>query len=129
MRTAILDLVYVGLGGFLGSIGRYLATGAVHHIFPNIYFPIGTAAVNIIGCVLIGVLTGLAELRNLLSPEMRMFLLIGLLGGFTTFSTFGHETVAFMRDGEFMHAVGNVLIQVIIGLSGVWLGYNVTRYI
>jgi len=69
MRTAILDLVYVGLGGFLGSIGRYLATGAVHHIFPNIYFPIGTAVVNIIGCVLIGVLTGLTELRNLLSPE------------------------------------------------------------
>jgi len=65
----------------------------------------------------------------LLSPEMRMFLLIGLLGGFTTFSTFGHETVAIMRDGEFLHAGGNVLIQVIIGLSGVWLGYNVTRYI
>ena len=129
MRIAILDLVYVGLGGFLGSIGRYLATGAAHHIFPNIYFPIGTAAVNIIGCFLIGVLTGLAELRNLFSPEMRMFLLIGLLGGFTTFSTFGHETVSFMRDGEFLHAVGNVLIQVIIGLAGVWLGYNVTRYI
>jgi len=129
MRTAILDLVYVGLGGLIGSIGRYLASGAVHQIFPNVYFPIGTAVVNIIGCFLIGVLTGLAELRNLLSPEMRMFLLIGLLGGFTTFSTFGHETVAFMRDGEFLHGVGNVLIQVIIGLSGVWFGYNVTRYI
>ena len=73
MRTAILDLVYVGLGGFIGSIGRYLASGAVHQIFPNIYFPIGTAAVNIIGCLLIGILTGLAEIRNLLSPaEMRM---------------------------------------------------------
>jgi CrcB protein len=129
MRTAVLNLVYVGLGGFLGAIGRYLASGVVHQIFPNTYFPIGTAAVNIIGCFLIGVLTGLAEFRNLLSPEMRMFLLIGLLGGFTTFSTFGHETVAIMRDGEFLHAAGNVLIQVIIGLSGVWLGYNVTRYI
>jgi CrcB protein len=64
MRTAILDLVYVGLGGFLGSIGRYLASGAVHQIFPNIYFPIGTAAVNIIGCFLIGVLTGIFEVRN-----------------------------------------------------------------
>ena len=129
MRTAILDLVYVGLGGFIGSISRYLVSGAVHQVFPGVYLPIGTAAVNIIGCILIGVLTGLAELRNLLSPEMRMFLLIGLLGGFTTFSTFGHETVALMRDGEFLHAVGNVLIQVIIGLAGVWLGYNVTRYI
>ena len=81
MRTAILDLVYVGLGGFIGSIGRYLAAGAVHQIFPSSYFPIGTAVVNIIGCFLIGVLTGLAELRNLLSPEMRTFLLIGMLGG------------------------------------------------
>ena len=90
MRTAILDLVYVGLGGFIGSIGRYLAAGAVHQIFPSSYFPIGTAVVNIIGCFLIGILTGLAELRNLLSPEMRTFLLIGMLGGFTTFSTFGH---------------------------------------
>jgi len=129
MRTAILDLVFVGLGGFIGSIGRYLASGAVHQIFPNIYFPIGTAAVNIIGCFLIGILTGLAEIRNLLNPEMRMFLLIGLLGGFTTFSTFGHETLSLMRGGEFFHAVGNVLIQVIIGLSGVWLGYNITRYV
>jgi CrcB protein len=62
MRTAILDLVYVGLGGFLGSIGRYLASGAVHQIFPNVYFPIGTAVVNIIGCFLIGV--SLPVLRN-----------------------------------------------------------------
>ena len=129
MRNAIIDLVYIGLGGFIGSIGRYLASGAVHQIFPNIYFPIGTAAVNIIGCFLIGVLTGLAELRNLLSSEMRMFLLIGLLGGFTTFSTFGHETIAFMRDGEFLRAAGNVLIQVIMGLSGVWIGYNAIRYV
>ena len=129
MRTAILNLAYIGLGGFIGSIGRYLTAGMMHQIFPNTYFPIGTAAVNIIGCFLIGILTGFAELRNLLSSEMRMFLLIGLLGGFTTFSTFGHETVALMRDGEFLHAVGNVLIQVIIGLSGVWLGYNLTRYL
>ena len=129
MRVAILDLVYVGLGGLIGSIGRYLASGVAHQIFPGLYFPIGTAIVNIIGCFFIGILTGLAEIRNLLSAEMRLFLMIGLLGGFTTFSTFGHETVAFMRDGQFLHAVGNVLIQVIIGLSGVWLGFNVARYI
>ena len=124
-----MDLVYVGLGGCIGSIGRYLAAGAVHQVFPGVYFPIGTAVVNIIGCILIGFLTGLAELRNLFNPEMRTFLMIGLLGGFTTFSTFGHETVALMRDGEFFHAGGNVMIQVVIGLSGVWLGYNLTRCI
>ena len=129
MKAAILDLVYVGLGGLIGSIGRYLVSGAVHQVFPNVYFPVGTAIVNISGCFMIGILTGLADLRNLLSPELRMFLFIGLLGGFTTFSTFGHESVAFMRDGAFLHAVGNVLIQVIIGLSGVWFGYNLTRYL
>ena len=128
MRTEMLNLVYVGVGGFIGSIGRYLVTGAVYQIFPNSYFPIGTAVVNILGCFLIGFLSGLTELRQLLSPELRIFLLIGLLGGFTTFSTFGYETIASLRTGEFVSALANVLIQVIVGLSAVWLGYNVTRY-
>ncbi len=128
MRTEMLNLVYVGVGGFIGSIGRYLVTGAVYQIFPNSYLPIGTAVVNILGCFLIGFLSGLTELRQLLSPEMRIFLLIGLLGGFTTFSTFGYETIASLRTGEFVSALANVLIQVIVGLSAVWLGYNVTRY-
>ncbi len=128
MRTEMLNLVYVGVGGFLGSIGRYLVAGAVYQVFPNNYFPIGTAVVNILGCFVIGLLNGLTELRQLLNPEMRIFLLIGLLGGFTTFSTFGYETIASMRAGEFVSAFANVLIQVIVGLSAVWLGYNVTRY-
>ena len=128
MRTEMLNLVYVGVGGFIGSIGRYLVTGAVYQIFPNSYLPIGTAVVNILGCFLIGFLSGLTELRQLLSPELRIFLLIGLLGGFTTFSTFGYETIASLRTGEFVSALANVLIQVIVGLSAVWLGYNVTRY-
>ena len=128
MRTEMLNLVYVGVGGLLGSIGRYLVAGAVYQIFPNSYFPIGTAVVNILGCFLIGFLSGLTELRQLLGPEMRVFLLIGLLGGFTTFSTFGYETIASMRGGEFLPALANVFVQVIVGLSAVWLGYNLTRY-
>ena len=128
MRTEMLNLVYVGVGGFVGSIGRYLVAGAVYQIFPNSYFPSGTAVVNIIGCFLIGFLSGLTELRQLLSPEVRIFLLIGLLGGFTTFSTFGYETIASLRSGQFLPALSNVLIQVIVGLSAVWIGYNITRY-
>jgi CrcB protein len=100
----------------------------VYQIFPNSYFPAGTAVVNILGCFLIGFLSGLTELRQLLSPEVRIFLLIGLLGGFTTFSTFGYETIASLRSGQFLLALANVLIQVIVGLSAVWIGYNVTRY-
>jgi len=129
MGTALLNLVFVGVGGFFGSIGRYLLAGAIYQIFPNLYFPIGTAVVNILGCFLIGFITGLAEVRNLLSPEMRVFLLIGLLGGFTTFSTFSFETIALIRDGAFLTALANVLIQVIVGISAVWLGFNVIRYI
>ena len=128
MRIEMLNLVYVGVGGLLGSIGRYLVAGAVYQVFPNSFFPIGTAVVNILGCFLIGFLSGLTELRQLLNPEMRIFLLIGLLGGFTTFSTFGYETIAAMRAGDFVSALANVFIQVIVGLSAVWLGYNVTRY-
>ena len=129
MRTVLLNLLFVGAGGFLGSIGRYLLSGAVYQIFPKLYFPIGTAVVNILGCLLIGFITGLAEVRNLLGPEMRVFLLIGLLGGFTTFSTFGFETFALLRDGAFLGVIANVLIQVIVGISAVWLGFNVIRYI
>ena len=129
MRTALLNLIYVGVGGFFGSIGRYLLAGAVYQIFPNLNFPIGTTVVNILGCFLIGFITGLVEVRNLLGPEMRMFILIGLLGGFTTFSTFGFETFALLRDGAFVTALANVLVQVIVGLSAVWIGFNVIRYI
>lgn len=129
MRFDLLNLVFVGAGGFIGSIGRYLLAGAVYQLFPNLYFPIGTAVVNILGCLLIGFITGLTEVRNLLSPEMRVFLLIGLLGGFTTFSTFAFETTALLRDGVFFTALANVLIQVIFGISAVWLGYNLIRYI
>ena len=129
MRTEMLNLVFVGVGGLIGSIGRYLVAGAVYQMFPNSYFPIGTATINILGCFLIGFITGLVEVRNLLSPEMRVFLLIGLLGGFTTFSTFSFETIALLRDGTYLTALANVLIQVVAGLSAVWLGFNVIRYI
>ena len=125
----MLNLVYVGAGGFLGSIGRNLLGGTVYQIFPNLNFPAGTAVVNVLGCFLIGFISGLAEVRSLLSPEMRIFILIGLLGGFTTFSTFGFETVALLRDGSFLTALANVLFQVIVGISAVWLGFNVIRYI
>ncbi len=129
MRIAFLNLIYVGVGGFLGSIGRYLLAGAVYRMFPNLNFPTGTTVVNILGCFLIGLITGLVEIRNLLNPEMRIFILIGLLGGFTTFSTFGFETFALLRDGAFVSAFANVLVQVIVGISAVWLGFNVIRYI
>ena len=125
-----MNLLLVGVGGFIGSIGRYVLAGAIHQVLHNSTFPYGTMVVNIVGCFVIGFLNGLAETRQLLSPELRLFLLIGLLGGFTTFSTFGYETMALLRDSQIGAALANVLVQVTVGLLCVWLGYSlVTRYL
>ena len=125
-----MNLLLVGVGGFIGSIGRYVLAGAIHQVLHNSTFPYGTMVVNIVGCFVIGCLNGLAETRQLFSPELRLFLLIGLLGGFTTFSTFGYETMALLRDSQIGAALANVLVQVTVGLLCVWLGYSlVTRYL
>ena len=70
----------------------------VHRLMPLSEFPFGTFVVNVVGCLCIGVLNGVAETRQIIGPELRLFLMIGLLGGFTTFSTFGYETLALIRD-------------------------------
>jgi len=113
----------VGAGGFLGSILRYAASGLVHRQLPFATFPFGTLVVNVLGCLLIGVFTGLAESRQLFGPQLRMFVLVGVLGGFTTFSTFGYEVFALARDGEHLRAVANALAHLGAGLASVWLGH------
>ena len=86
-------------------------------------FPWGTFVVNMVGCLAIGVVVGLMESRQLFSPEFRLFALIGVLGGFTTYSTFGYETFALLRDADYVRALLNVGIQVVLGLGLVWAGY------
>ena len=114
----------VGLGGFVGALCRYLLAGAVHRSLPQTAFPIGTLCVNLLGCLAIGYLAGLVDTRQVLTPEMRVFALIGVLGGFTTFSTFGYETMALARDAGYVQATLNVGLHVIAGLAFVWLGYG-----
>src|SRR5688572_29598198 len=106
--TEVRAVLVVGLGGFLGSGARYLLGGWVHAWFPRVSFPIGTLAVNTSGCLLIGVLAALLEVRQLLSPGMRLFLMIGVLGGFTTFSSFAFETLALARYAQLLRAGANV---------------------
>lgn len=77
------------------------------------------------GCFAIGVVSGLAESRQLFGPELRTFALIGILGGFTTFSTFGSETFAMIRGEEYLGAAANVGVHVIVSLALVWLGYTI----
>jgi CrcB protein len=125
----MLQTLLAGLGGFVGSILRYLLVNLVYNLMDYPVFPYGTLLVNIIGCFVIGFLSGLAETREAFTPELRIFLFIGILGGFTTFSSFGYDTFGLLRDGAFIHAILNVLAQVIIGLGAVWLGYTLSRLI
>jgi CrcB protein len=85
-------------------------------------FPFGTFAVNAVGCVAFGIIIGLADHRATLTPEARAFLLIGLLGGFTTFSTYAFESVQLLRDGELALAAFNIAGQVVAGVAGLWAG-------
>ena len=117
------NLLLVGAGGFLGSVLRYVAGGAVQAAARHVHFPWGTLAVNAAGCLLIGLLGGLAETRHVLSPEQRLFLITGFLGGFTTFSAYGFETYYLVRVGEPGLAAANALGQVALGLACVWAGH------
>lgn len=120
-------VLLVGSGGFIGSSLRYLVGGLVHRFARDATFPWGTAVVNVVGCLLIGLLAGLAEDRGVLGPDGRAFLLIGLLGGFTTFSSFGFETLQLLRDGQSVTATANVAGQLLLGLGAVWAGFALAR--
>ncbi|MGH7826251.1 MAG: fluoride efflux transporter CrcB [Candidatus Binatia bacterium] len=117
----------VGLGGFIGSALRYLIEGWVHALVDKPWFPYGTLAVNSLGCLLIGFLAGLSEIRQVFGPEVRLFLFLGILGGFTTFSSFAYETFSFGRNAQILTASMNVALQLILGFTGVWLGHVLSR--
>ena len=117
---------WVALGSAIGGAARYLASGAVARLAGE-SFPWGTLLVNISGSLLIGLLATLTapEGRWLLAPVWRQFLMLGVLGGFTTFSSFSLQTFALVQEGEWMSAVGYVVGSVLLCLVGVWLGHAV----
>ena len=115
-------MLLVALGGAIGSVARYRLSGLVLHHTIDWRFPAGTFAVNVLGCLTAGVLAGLAGKHDLLSPEARLLLFTGVLGGFTTFSAFGLETMFLLRRGEVWIAAANVLGSVVAGLLALWLG-------
>jgi fluoride exporter len=114
----------VGLGGFLGSVARYKLGGLVLHQTAGYRFPVSTFVVNLLGCGLVGLLAGIAEHRHELSPTVRLFLITGFCGGFTTFSAFGFETMYLLRRHEVGWAAANALISVLAGVAAVWLGWK-----
>jgi CrcB protein len=115
--------LWVMIGGALGAGGRYLISGVAASWFGET-FPWGTVVVNVLGSLLIGLIfvaTG-PDSRLLVSPEVRQFLMTGILGGFTTYSSFSLQTLTLAQDGEYFRAGANVLLTLVLCLAGCWLG-------
>lgn len=113
----------VGLGSLIGGMLRYGLNGWVYRALGVSSFPYGTLAVNVLGSFAIGFLAGSAATWMTLGAETRLFLLTGILGGFTTFSAFAFETFALARDGHSGAAMMNITLQLVLGLAAVWLGH------
>jgi CrcB protein len=115
-------LFLIGMGGFAGTLLRYGISGLIQNLSKSIAFPYGTLAVNLLGCLAIGFLSQLAESYGVFSSEARTFVFVGLLGAFTTYSTFASETVNLARDGQGSLALANLGLHIFLGLAAVWLG-------
>jgi CrcB protein len=119
----------VGLGGFLGTVLRYVLGSWANRLKSGAAFPYETLLVNVLGCMAIGLLAALSEARGVLTGTTRAFLFIGVLGGFTTFSSFGYETFQLLRDGQAAVAALSVALQVMLGIGAVWAGHAVARVV
>ena len=123
----MLKITLVFLGSGLGGVLRYLVTSWTHDLGGG-KFPFGTLVVNVVGCLLIGFLVAAFSGRLQIREEFRLALIVGVLGGFTTFSAFGIETFDLLQHRLYLRAGANVLLSVGGGLAGVWAGYGLARH-
>jgi CrcB protein len=121
-------LLAIGLGGFVGALARYGVSGWVQRRTSSA-FPAGTLAVNVVGCLVLGALMTLVETRPMISPQVRTFVAVGILGSFTTFSTVGFETLELVRVGTPRMALASVAANLAIGLAAVWIGRTLVRLV
>jgi len=119
-------LFIIGSGSFLGGVARYLTARVVQNSFASA-FPYGTLAVNLLGCLLIGLIFGISQRTNMISDEWRIFLTVGFCGGFTTFSTFANENMTLLRDGNFFYFALYTGLSVFLGLVAVFFGNALTK--
>ncbi len=122
----IKTILAIGLGGFLGSVARFLTSRFIQNSFISI-FPLGTFLVNISGCFLLGVIYGISEKNDLLSPIWKMFLAIGFCGGYTTFSTFSGESLGLLRDGAYFYFLLYTTFSVFLGIAATLLGMIIIK--
>jgi len=120
----VISYFWIGVGSAIGGMGRYWCSGVVARLFGEA-FPWGTIAVNMAGSLLIGFLATLMspDGRLLVPSDARVFLMIGVCGGYTTFSSFSLETLNLARDGEWLWAAANILLSVLLCIVAVWLGH------
>jgi len=126
MGSVLVRMVLVGAGGALGCLARYGLAGASQAIF-GARFPVGTLLANVIGCALVGVFGYFFVDRQALSPQHRLLMVTGFLGGLTTFSSFGYETFMMARDGDYRAAGLNIGANLVLSLTGVWAGWAGAR--
>jgi CrcB protein len=124
----MIRLFLIGFGGFVGTLGRYWLSGVIARRYGE-SFPFGTLLVNAVGCFVIGFLFHFFYDRALAAPTARTVIFIGLLGGFTTFSSYGLQTFTLLRDGELLLALANVAASNVLCLVLVWLGYVLAKAI
>jgi CrcB protein len=118
-------VVLIALGGAIGTVGRYAISGLAQS-FSSIVFPIGTLTVNLIGSFIIGILWALFE-PSTIHPQIRSLIFIGVLGGFTTFSSYSLETINLLRDGEIKLAFINLLLHNVLGIGLTFLGFVLVK--
>jgi len=118
----MVKYLFVGTGGFICAVLRYWLSGLIQQFSISTFFPIGTLVVNLLGCLLIGFLSELAEEHGVFTVESRALVFVGVLGGFTTFSTFSNETMNLLREGQNSFAFVNIAGHLILGIGAVWLG-------
>lgn len=124
----IKSILIVGVGGGTGSMVRYLCQKWINESYQHA-FPLATFLVNLTGCFLIGLLYGLGERSDILSPQIRLLLITGFCGGYTTFSTFAFENMGLLRTGDYWYFILHSLGSVVLGIAAVFAGSILVKYI
>lgn len=122
-------VLLIGAGGFIGALARYFVATWVQKFASAGTFPYGTLLVNLSGCLVVGILSYLVTVRGMFDDDTRAFLFVGIMGAYTTFSTFGNETLALFRDGKNLEAFANVGLHMILGLGAVALGRTMAGWV